>query len=167
MKTMSINLINLPKVELKNLKQFFSPKGSKDKTLYKYVYDEKYGCPRRVVSGSMDLYAYVQEGRDQVDFSSLGKMLVDTKANIVDHFVSKDGQVIDITGQPRNIHEAVKLMSDLQDSFDQLPTELKALFDNDFDSFRASYKAGTIGSKFESYYSSLTPPVEEVKKEGE
>ena len=163
-----MTLINLSKYQ-KKYDHKFSPVGSKDRPLYKYVYDEAYGCPRRVLNGHYDFHAFIQEGRDSVDFNSLGKILVDTKANIIDHFVSKDGEVVDITGTPRNIHEASKLFNDLKDNFDALPKELKALFDDSFNSFSISYRNGTLGSKFKSFYDSLAPkapkaPESEVEK---
>lgn len=155
----------------KQYKFIFSPSGKKDRPVYKYVYDEKYGCPRRVLNGYYDFHDFIQEGRDNVDFKSLGEILVDSKKNIIDHFVDKDGQIVDVTGQPRNIHEANKLYNDLRESFNSLPDGLKALFDNDFETFRGSYNAGTMGSKIEGYYKSLEPPAtlksDDSNKEGE
>lgn len=122
-----ISLIGLPSlksgVSLLKVEEKFCSNGKKDRPIYKYVYSDKYGCPRRVLNGYINQHDFIQESKDSVDFKSLGKMLVDTKANIVDHFVDKDGQVIDITGQPRDIHEASKLMNDLHESYDKLPSE--------------------------------------------
>lgn len=166
-----ISLIGLPSIKsgvsLLKVKEKFCSSGKKDRPVYKYVYDEKYGCPRRVLSGYINQFDFIQESRDSVDFKSLGKMLIDNKANIVDHFISKDGEVIDITGQPRDIHEASRMYNELHESFDNLPLEIKALFENDFDTFRASYKAGTLGSKIDAYYKSITPVVPTTEEKGE
>ena len=75
-----IRLINLPSMpDVKKITLFTAPTGKKTKPTYKYVYDEKYGCPRRVISGEIDIDAYIQQAADDVDFKALGQMIVEYK----------------------------------------------------------------------------------------
>ena len=146
----------------KKPKWFRCPAGDRKKPVYKYVYDEKYGCPRRVLNGYSDWFDYIQASADDVDFKSIGKMLVDNRNNVVSHFISKDGEVFDATGLPRNIHEVNALHNKMMDSFNNLDPEIKVLFNNDFEVFRKAYKHGNLAAM-------LQPKTETVveKKEGE
>lgn len=147
-----MELLNLPKMP-KTIKRFPTPSGSKEKVTYKYEYDPKYGCPRRVVSGKVDLQAYIQASADDVDFKAIGKMLVDNRDNVLSHF-ELEGETMDITGLPRNIHEYEALHNKMLKSYEGLPSDIKALFSNDFDVFASSWKNGTIGTVLNNYYTS-------------
>ena len=129
--------------------------GSRKKTVYKYVYDERYGCPRRVANGEIDVHEMIQAYSDDVDFKAIGKMLVDTRDNVKSHFTDINGEVIDVTGQPRNIHEYEALHDKMMSQFDALPADLKALFGGSFDGYRKAYADGSMVSIFETYGKSL------------
>lgn len=141
-------------------KWFTCPAGNRKKPVYKYEYDEKYGCPRRVLNGYTDLHEYIQASADDVDFKSIGKMLVDNRNNVVSHFVSKDGEVFDQTGLPRNIHEVNALHNKMKASFDGLDPEIKKIFNDDFEVFRSAYKKGNLAAM-------LQPKQETVVEEQE
>ncbi len=143
-------LIGLPKFP-KEIKHFCANPGEKEKITYKYVYDEKYGCPMRVESGKIDILDYIQQSADDVDFKSIGKMLVDTRDNVIDHF-QMEGETFDVTRLPRNIHEYEALHNKMLAEFDKLPADMKALFGNDFGQFSKSWQTGTIGSVLDTYY---------------
>lgn len=156
-----INLGKIPsKIQFKN-----APRGEKDKITYKYVYDEKHHCPRRVVSGKYDLDAMIQSYADDVDFKAIGQMLVDTRDNVRGHF-DLNGETMDVTGLPRNIHEMQALHNKMRDEFYKLPDDMKALFGNDFGSFSSSWQSGQIGSVLDTYYRSKTAEVTGDKVEG-
>lgn len=117
--------------------------GSKEKVIYKYVYDEAHHCPRRVPNGTIDLQEYIQQSADDVDFKAIGKMLVDTRDNVVDHF-NLNGEEMDITRVPRNIHEYEALHNKMKASFEGLDPDVKRLFQDDFDLFRSAWTNGSI-----------------------
>lgn len=152
-----MNLLNLPKMP-KSLKINYCHPGDKKRPLYNYKFDEKYGCPRRVLNGYMDQQEYIQQSADDVDFKAIGKMLVDNRDNVITHFTSDTGEIIDVTGQPRNIHEYNNLQNKMREEFEAMPTDIKALFANDFDTFSKSYRNGTLGSTLETYYKSKVEP---------
>lgn len=137
----------------KELKYFKGNPGNRKKPVYKYAYDEKYGCPRRVLNGYTDIQEFIQMSADDVDFSAIGKMLVDTKKNVVDHFTTKDGKVLDLTGQPRNIHEYAAMHNKLTESYNALPDDIRGLFGS-FDSFRAAYINGSMKNVLTTYVES-------------
>lgn len=125
--------------------------GDRKKPVYKYVYDEKYGCPRRVHNGDINIQDIIQQSADDVDFKSIGKMLVDNRDNVLSHFDATGERVIDTTLMPRNIHEYEALHNKMKASFEGLPADVKALFGNDFDSFRTAYLNGTMQTTFKTY----------------
>lgn len=145
-----MKLINLPEYP-KVIQQFGSDPGSEKRTAWKYVYDEKYGCPRRVKNGEINVQDMIQQSADDVDFKSIGKMLVDNRDNVVSHFDANGERVVDTTLMPRNIHEYEALHNKMKASFDGLPDDIKVLFGNDFDSFRTAYLNGTIQTTFKTY----------------
>lgn len=162
-----LNLINCPSMpDFKKVKHVKTPTGSRKKKIYKYVYDEKYGCPRRVVSGEIDIFAYIQEAANDVDFKALGAMLVDARNNVLSHF-EIEGETLDITGLPRNIQEYESLYNKMNDEFNKLPAELKALFGNDIAHFRSCWMNGSIANILDAYYKSVTSQVtpSEVNKD--
>lgn len=144
----------------KDIHNIPSPSGDRKKPVYKYVYDEKYGCPRRVLNGYVDFQDSIEEFKDDIDFSAIGKMLVDNRNNVISHFVSKDGEVVDVTGLPRNIHEINALHNKMKASFDGLDPEIRKIFNDDFDVFRSAYKKGNLAAM-------LQPKQEEVVTEQE
>lgn len=161
---MSVKPINLGKFP-KDIKQFNSCAGSPEKIVYKYEYSEKHGCPRRVANGKVNVQDMIQSYADDVDFKSIGKMLVDTRDNVVSHF-DMNGEIQDVTGLPRNIHEYEALHNKMKAEYEKLPPELKNLFNNDFGSFTQSWRSGNIGKVLDTYYKSIqkTEKVEEEVK---
>lgn len=146
---MLINLMPMPKkISLK--KSNVDSKMVGKKILYKYEYDPKFGCPRRVPSGVMDMQDYIQQSADDVDFKQIGKMLVDTKANAIDHF-TYDGEVFDVTKLPRNIHEYEAQHNKMLQEFDNIDPGVKALFGNDFDQFANAWRSGSLGQILDNY----------------
>ena len=159
-------MINLGKMP-KEHKPLFSSPGSKEKPIYKYVMNEKYGCPRRYVAGKTNLQDYIQQSKDDVDFKSIGKMLVDNRENVISHF-DMNGEIVDVTGHPRDIHELNDLEVKMRNSFKSLEPDLQAQFDNDFDIFASNYKSGRLSSIIQNYYDKKAADAQKVveKKEG-
>lgn len=151
-----MSLINLPSMP-KEIKSFATNPGCEKRPAFKYVYDEKYGCPRRVKNGEINIQDMIQQSADDVDFKAIGKMLVDNRDNVISHFNQDGDRIIDTTLMPRNIHEYEALYNKMKASFDSLPDDVKALFGNSFDTFAGAYKAGTLKATFETYANSQTP----------
>lgn len=152
-----ISLINLPSIkDVKKYKRKSAPIGSKTKPVYDFKYDEKYGCPRRVIKGVLDLDEYIQQCADDIDFKALGKMIVDTRDNVVSHF-TMEGEMFDQTALPRDVRELESLYKTMYAEFDKLPSDVKALFGDDFNQFKTSWMNGSIGNVLDAYYKSLTP----------
>lgn len=105
----------------------------------------------------------IQSYADDIDFKAIGKMLVDTRDNVVSHF-DLNGEVMDVTGLPRNIHEYEALHNRMKNEYEKLPSDLKTLFNNDFDQFSKSWKTGQIGTVLDTYYKSLNQT--DKKEEG-
>ena len=66
-----MKLINLPEYP-KTIKIVGCPTGSEKRPAWKYVYDENYGCPRRVKNGEVNVQDLIQQSADDVDFKSIG-----------------------------------------------------------------------------------------------
>ncbi len=158
-----IDLINCPSLP-KEVKFKGSSAGNKKKPVYKYVYDEKYGCPRRVLNGYIDLQEFIQQSANDVDFKTLGKMLVDTRLNIIGHF-EVDGEVFDQTALPRDVREYETLYNKIKGEFDSLPVGIKELFGNDLGQFKNAWMNGSIGTILNTYYQSQVSPTTENKDE--
>lgn len=161
-------MINLPQMQ-KSYKKLTCPAGNRKKPLYKYEYDENLHCPRRVKNGEMDLADFIQASADDVDFKSIGKMLVDTRDNVIDHF-KMEGETLDITALPRNIHEYELLHNKMKANFDGLPSDMKVLFQNDFEIFSRAWKNGSITQVLSKYYAkpAVVPTgADPVQKESE
>lgn len=165
---MKIQLINIPSMPAV-IRKFYCSPGERKKPLYKYEFDPAYGCPRRVKSGEMDIQDFIQQSADDVDFKAIGKMLVDTRDNVAGHF-NLEGEIMDVTKLPRNIHEYEALHNKMLAEFEGLPAGVKSLFNNDFNLFSSAWKSGTIGSTLDTYYKSLSAPAsptDTTPKEGE
>ena len=112
-----MNLINLAAPQ-KERKEHFCKAGKATKPVYKYVYDEKHACPRRVLNGEVNVQDMIQSYADDVDFAAMGKMLVANKENVIDHF-ALNGEIQDVTGLPRNIHEMSALHNKMKEEFEK------------------------------------------------
>lgn len=110
----------------------------------------------------MDLHDYIQQSADDVDFKSIGKMLVDTRDNVIDHF-SLNGEVMDVTKLPRNIHEYEQMHNTMLKEFNNLPAELKVLFQDDFNLFANAWKSGKIGSILDAHYKNVASTTDTSK----
>ena len=143
----------------KTIKSFTCPSGTGKRPRFKYVYDENYGCPRRVLDGYINVQDMIQSFADDVDFKAIGKMLLSAQDNVVGSFV-KDGKTVDVTGMPRNVHEYNSLITKIKGQFDALDPEIKGLF-GDFDTFQRAYVNGSMKSIFETYVKSKTVKPEE------
>jgi len=150
-----MNLINLAK-PTKQIKKFYCSAGSKTKVVFKYVYDEKYACPRRVANGEVSIDDMIQSYADDVDFSVMGKMLVANKDNVLDHFIL-NGEIQDVTGLPRNIHEYEYLHNKMKEEYQKLPTDLQNIFGS-FEGFRNAWSENRISSILDTYYKSFETP---------
>lgn len=157
------NIVNLQKMP-KKVEFKLNARHSKDKTVFKYVFDEKHGCPRRVPNGKVDVQAMIQSYADDVDFKAIGKMLVDTRDNVVSHFTDVNGEVVDVTGLPRNIHEYEALHNKMKQKYEELPEGLKTLFGS-FEGYKSAYNSGKMNDILNTYVKSLQP-VPETKTEG-
>lgn len=157
---MTLNLINLGKMP-KTVGPIGCHPGSRKKTVFKYVYDEKHGCPRRVENGQVDVQDLIQAYADDIDFKAIGKMLVDTRDNVKSHF-DLNGEIMDMTGLPRNIHEYEALHNKMKAEFEKLPTDQKALFNDSFDNFRTAWSGGTLETILKAYEASKTVKTEDV-----
>ena len=160
-----VNLAKFPKVR----KTFYASAGKKLKKVYKYVYSEELQCPRRVENGFINVDEMIQSYKDDVDFAALGKMLVTNKENVIDHF-ALNGEIQDVTGLPRNIHEYEALYNKMKEEYEKIPEELKSMFGS-FDGFSEAWRSNRIGSMIDTYYKSIQEPAavasEETGKETE
>lgn len=157
-------MINLVKMQ-RLIKEFLS-NGNRKKAIYKYEYSETKHCPVRVPNGFMDLHDFIQQSADDIDFKAIGQMLVDTRENVVDHF-KVNGETFDMTGLPRDIHEYELMHNKLQNRFEELPDDMKALFGNDFNNFKRSWNDGSFTSIMKTYFKPADPaPVEQPKEGG-
>lgn len=149
----------------KKVKVLHSSCGSAEKTVFKYVYSEKHGCPRRVPNGKVNVQELIQSYADDVDFKAIGKMLVDTRDNVVSHFTDVNGEVVDVTGLPRNIHEFEALHNKMKAKYDELPEQLKNLFGG-FDGYKTAYSNGKMTEILNTYVKSLEPAPQPSKEGG-
>lgn len=159
-----MNLINLA-IPTKKRSVHYANSGKKTKVVYKYVYDEKHGCPRRVPNGEMNIQDMIQSYADDVDFAALGKMLVANKENVIDHF-AMNGEVEDITGLPRNIHEMNALHNKMVEEYEKIEPGFKQMFGS-LDAFKQAWSSGRLGEMYDTYIKSLASPTETPKEGNE
>ena len=119
--------------------RFFAPSGSRTAAIYKHQQkQEKLSdgtvvyCDELVQVGETDVYAKIQEARDDCDIykildrAACGDITAMHKVQGAPEYA-----YIDTRGLPKNIHEVKKQQDEAINKFQSLPEEIRAAFDND------------------------------------
>lgn len=102
--------------------------GSRTEPHYVQRYDET-GHPYLVKDGETDVYAIIQSHKEECDINILLQKYVAGDMTVM----RKDGQYVDITDLPENMHEMVNYISAQRERFEALPTAIKQKFENSFE----------------------------------
>lgn len=102
--------------------------GSRTEPHYVQRYDET-GHPYLVKDGETDVYAIIQSHKEECDINILLQKYAAGDMTVV----RKDGQYVDITDLPENMHEMVNYISAQRERFEALPAAIKQKFENSFE----------------------------------
>lgn len=142
--------MNLHPVMPKSIVQKFCSTGKRTRPIYEYKRVEGWDIPRQVKTGDMDFQEYIQQSKDDVDFITLGKTLVQYRENVAAHFVA-DGKDISLIDLPRNLREYDVMYSKMKKSFEALPDDVRSLFNNDLQVFADQLKSGSLQGTLDTY----------------
>ena len=102
--------------------------GSRTEPHYVQRYDET-GHPYLVKDGETDTYAIIQSHKEECDINILLQKYAAGDISVM----RKDGQYIDITELPENMHEMVNYINAQKERFEALPAAIKQKFENSFE----------------------------------
>lgn len=102
--------------------------GSRTEPHYVQRYDET-GHPYLVKDGETDTYAIIQSHKEECDINILLQKYTTGDMSVI----RKDGQYVDITELPENMHEMVNYINAQRERFEALPAAIKQKFENSFE----------------------------------
>lgn len=85
--------------------------------------------------GQTDLYAFIQSHRDSVDFNLIIARYMQGDVNALER---AQGFYEDVSGMNTNLAEVMNMIRTGKNVFDGLPTEVKELYNNDYQQFVAN-----------------------------
>lgn len=152
-------------------KKFISESGSKYLDQYGFDFDDK-GEVKRTTLHKLDkplnVYDRIQADYDSTDINLLMRRfaLGDTSAINV-----KEGIYADVTKMPTTFAELFDRINDCESYFQQLPVEIKQMFNNSYEEFWSEYGSKEFNQKIDDYNYSLEDHSFDddivIKKEGE
>lgn len=132
--------------------------GNRMETQYAERYDEN-GHPYLVKTGEVDTYKIIQSHKEECDIRNILMRYSEGDTSVV-----HEGQYIDTTNIPTNVHEMFNFMNSQKEKFDALPTAIKQKFDNSFEVWASA--AGT-NEWLEKMGMNEKKPETEAKNNGE
>lgn len=135
--------------------------GSRIKQLYKPRYDDA-GMMYLEHAGELDAYAEIQSHKDSVDIHVL---LARYQNGDVTALQRVQGVFGDFTQLPKTYADALNLVNDGKQLFDELPVDVRAKFGHDFARFVASIGTPEFMAVFGGNQVSSDSESAEVKKE--
>lgn len=154
--------------------RFFAPSGSRTADIYKHQQKPEKLSDGTVVYrdelvkvGETDVYAKIQEARDDCDvYKILDRAACGDIAAMRKVQGAPESAYADIRGIPKNIHEIKKQQNSAMQSFEQLPSEIRAAFGNDPAEFvKASADREKFTQPFIDFYKKHVETKVETKKE--
>lgn len=130
------------------------------KTYRMEITDE--GRKTLVESGEEDLQEKIKEHFEE---TKLYNILKKYYAGDLEALNRHPGVYADITGMPNNLIDAQKKILKTQETFMQLPAELRDQFENDVNVFMAKMVSGEAISTINNYAESKKIPTPEIKTE--
>lgn len=131
-------------------KIYASECGSPVRDTFKFVYDEKYGCPRSVKSGTIDWQAYIDASKDSTDINLIVQRV--NNGNLAPlHVMDSSAVYQDVSKLPNNMQELSKFADSLQNDFNKFPDDIKVLFDNDYQTFVKCTMNGSVNGILTKY----------------
>lgn len=132
--------------------------------IYKRVYVDKFNKNLVLRSGSTNLQEFIDASRSMTDLASLEKRLIAT-GEIPNVNPNLNGDGIDFTKYPTNIHEVYSMYKDVDNSFNKLPESVQKVFGSK-DVFLKAVLDGSYQSKIVSAFNSVNKvPSDTVKEE--
>lgn len=154
--------------------QFTTEPGSKLLAKYAIKVDEKTGYEYLAPTGEYtDVYSKIQADYPSTDINLLMERFALGETDVIN---VKDGFFADVTAMPKNYAQLFQMYEDCKKYFDELPTDLKEMFDNSYTEFWAEMDGDTksFNEKIEKYnsrfdlspeYNVDPPKVDDVKGE--
>lgn len=112
--------------------------GRETQDIYAYALDEKSGQRYLEKTGEKNLYLEIQSYKDEV---SIENIIARAKIGDMSGFRNDPGNYIDVTEIPKNLIEAKKAMTNIENVWKTLPLEIKNKYNNSIETFVA--KAGS------------------------
>lgn len=124
----------------------FTPKEQKFSSIrekFKVVYAEN-GNKEFVKVGSTDMYEVAQSHKD----ACLIENIIRRATNDPSVLRRTVGSYFDLTEAPTNMFDAMKVMQDAKETFENMPQGSKDAYNNSFDDFLGTFKTATGLAKF-------------------
>ena len=148
-------------------KDFISVPGSKFLDQYEFKFDEKGEVKETTLhktDNPLNVYDRIQADYPATDINLLMKKfaLGDTSAINV-----KEGIYADVTKMPKNFAELFDRINDSHRLFDELPADLKQLFNNSYEEFWSEFGSDDFNKKVDEYNDRFIDHSFDVKEEVE
>jgi hypothetical protein len=99
--------------------------------------------------GETNVYEKIQAGKDS---ATLENLINKYKIKINDENLTKlDETITDLTNIPTNLVEALNTIDEARATYENSPTEIKKVFNNNFTEFLAGSQNGTLESLIKQY----------------
>lgn len=124
----------------------FTPKEQKFSSLrekFKVVYAEN-GNKEFVKVGSTDIYEVAQSHKDACSIENIIRRATNDPS-VLRRTV---GSYVDLTTAPSNMFDAMKVMQDAKETFENMPQVSKDAYNNSFDDFLGTFKTASGLAKF-------------------
>lgn len=135
--------------------------GSPLKDLYKAEVDDN-GVMDLVKTGVDNLYLYIQSHADSVDLNLIMKRFASDPEALNERLNARRGDFADLTCMPTTYAEALQKIIDAQGLFNELPTDTKSLFNNNYMEFIAAIGTEKFNKVFEDNLQSSSGVVSDV-----
>lgn len=137
---------------LSDTKEFISESGSPYLDQYEFDFDDKKG---EVIRSSLhktdkpiNVYEKIQADYDSCDINAIMRRFALGETSALD---VKTGAYIDVTHMPKTFAELFDRINDCQALFEDLPTDVKEMFDNSYEEFWYSYGSDDFNKKIAEY----------------
>lgn len=138
-----------------------APRGNGTAPVYREVLDD--GQPHLVVDSVDNLFEYVQASKEECNVY-----------NLIERYRRGDktalgqpgGQYVDVTGMPTSLMEAFNVMQKTRRSFDALPADVRAKFDDNFDVYLQTMATANV-DQLQSLFGAPAAASDTPAKEGE
>lgn len=124
------------------------------------IFEEVYEDGKRVLkeTGRQNLNEFVQASLDETKIYNIINRYMRGDESVLNRV---NGQFIDVVGMPTNLAEAKQALINIENRFNELPGDVKSVFNNSVDEFVQAVSYGTLDKKLAPFRVDPPAPVKE------